>query len=60
MDAANAAAAERGSFLNSSRAVVEKGGTPSHYRIYPAVGNVVAENILASICRAKNVSRPVG
>ena len=65
MDAANAAAAERGSFLNSSRAIVEKGVTPSLYRnrpdssIFDHVGNVAAEIVLRVICRVVGCPGPL-
>jgi len=66
MTAVNAAAAERGSILDSSRAVVTGVDAPAVYRIHPElstfspIGNVVAEIVLASICKARNVSPPVG
>lgn len=66
MTAVNAAAAKRGSFLESSRSVDAKVQTLSHYTDHPGfstftpLGNVVAEIVLASICKARNVSPPVG
>ena len=66
MAAKNAAAAERGSILNSGSAVVSKGVAPSIYRIHPetstfaSIGNVTADVVLQCICRYRQVSRPVG
>ncbi|MGE0282956.1 MAG: hypothetical protein AB7P20_20395 [Rhizobiaceae bacterium] len=66
MTAVNTAAAERGQILASSRSVNAKVQTLSHYTDHPEfstfspLGNHVAEIVLASICKARNVSPPVG
>lgn len=66
MIAANAATAERAGNPISGRVVVAKGVTPQHYLTSPEfstfapIGSIAAEIVLQAICRARNVSPPVG